>query len=133
MKQSANPDFFPQQGKGKEVIHYQEPLGSQHCQSVFSPPKAPQQEEAERFILENAHFIYLHPCQELTRINPTGPALIPVVISHSASRDFTDKPAVIPQANCAMVDKVSKSLGHLPLLHKGFSPDAESHTKKEKR
>lgn len=99
---------------------------------VIFPPKAAQQEEAKRFILENVNLIYLHPCQELTRINPTGPALIPVVISHSASRDFTDEPAAIPQANCAVVDKVSKSLSHLPVPHKGFSPDSESHTKKEK-
>lgn len=36
--------------------------------------------------------------------NPRSPALIPVAISHSPSRDFTDEPAAAPWLNCAMFD-----------------------------
>lgn len=49
--------------------------------------------------------------------HPDG-ALIPVAISHSHFRNFTDKPGTVPQMNCAMFDKVYKSLGHLLVLHK---------------
>lgn len=51
--------------------------------------------------------------------HPDG-ALIPVAISHSHFRDFTDEPATAPRMNCAMFDKVYKSLGHL-LPHKSDS------------
>lgn len=48
-------------------------------------------------------------------------ALIPVAISHSHFRGFTDEPAAAPRMSCAMFDKVYKSLGDLLLLHKSDS------------
>lgn len=53
--------------------------------------------------------------------NHSDGELIPVAISHSHFRDFTDEPATAPRMNCAMFDKVHKSLGHLLLLHKSDS------------
>lgn len=50
--------------------------------------------------------------------NHSDGALIPVAISHSHFRNFTDEPATVSQMNCAMFDKVYKSLGHLLVLHK---------------
>lgn len=62
--------------------------------------------------------------------HPDG-ALIPVAISHSHFRNFTDKPGTVPQMNCAMFDEVYKSLGHLLVLHKRVYPDAEVIAKRE--
>lgn len=53
--------------------------------------------------------------------NHPDKALIPMAISHSHFRGFTDEPAAAPRMSCAMFDKVYKSLGDLLLLHKSDS------------
>lgn len=53
--------------------------------------------------------------------NHPDKALIPVAISHSHFRGFTDEPAAAPRMSCAMFDKVYKRLGDLLLLHKSDS------------